>query len=218
LASHPPLVIEKEMVAMGHVSQAAFALNFTGDYDTVRSSDDGDLDNHIPAAVEPSMWLFAPSGFSNSCPRDQPTPVESEAATNVILNQLGIRTLIEADNLPPLNFPECMPLLADGSRIPRPTSGVDNRTTHQTARLQAWARSIIGIALGVAATGESRLVLGVDKGLVSVEALSFMIPVEHTAVQVVHALKADHVTSEGAAPLEERSVPVYELTYDKGQP
>ena len=93
-----------------------------------------------------------------------------------------------------------MPLLADVSPIPRPASGIDNRTTQQTARLQAWSRCIVGGALGVAATSDVRAVLGVEKGLVSVEALSFMVPVEHTAIQVVHALKADHVTSGGRPP------------------
>ena len=95
------------------------------------------------------MRLLAPSGLSGSCPRDQPTPVESDSVTNVILNQLGIRTLIDADSLPLVDFQECMPLQADGSPIPRPASGHDNRTTQQTARLQAWSRCIVGGALGV---------------------------------------------------------------------
>ena len=80
---------------------------------------------------------------------------------------------------------------ADGSPSPRPASGVDSRTTLHTARLQAWTRIILKNAQGLAATSESRQVLGIEKGLVSVEALSFMLRVEHTGVQYVHALKAE---------------------------
>ena len=48
------------------------------------------------------------------------------------------------------------------------------------------------------------------------EALAWLLPIEHTAIQVVHALKSDRVTAGGASPLADRTVPMYELSWFNG--
>ena len=113
LASHAVTDCEKELIAIGHVSQIAYKRNFTASMANLNA----DLENHgIVEKGTQNAWHQAPSGVSNAL-RPMPTEVEAEELQKSVITKLALRALVEDSRVV---LPDVSEMEQDGNGAPLP--------------------------------------------------------------------------------------------------